>query len=44
METYISDDIAQSDLPWSFRFYDPVLKIVDSEISDESRQFFNLKA
>jgi len=44
METSISDDITQSDLPWSFRFYDPVLKIVDAEISDESRQFFNLKA
>ena len=44
METIIADDLSQSDLPASFRYYDSVLRIIDADISDESRQFFNLKA
>ena len=42
-ETYIPSDLSTRDLPVSFRFYDPVLKMVDNLIDPNTRQYFNLR-
>ena len=40
----IPDDLSQSDLPLSFRYYDPILSHVDQRLSIDAKQYFNLKA
>ena len=42
-EVYIPKSFNQSDLPISFRYYDPIMKIVEDEMSDEKKMYFKLK-
>lgn len=35
--------LSQDHLPLSMRFYDPILHIVDTEISDDKKEFFYSK-
>ena len=35
--------LSQDHLPLSMRFYDPILHIVDMEISDDKKEFFYSK-
>ena len=40
---YIPNELRQDDLPLSFRFYDPVLRIIFTGCSDNRKEFFALK-
>ena len=40
MEVLIPKMIRQNDLPISFRYYDPVIKIIHSSMSTEKRGYF----
>ena len=42
-EVIIPTELLQSDLPLSFKFYDPVLKIIQEQINLETKDFFTLK-
>lgn len=39
-EVFIPYTLSQDHLPLSMRFYDPILHIVDLEISDDKKEFF----
>ena len=42
-ETFIPEELAQRHLPFSFRYYDPVLAMLQENLSRERREFFALK-
>ena len=42
-EVLIPRQFSQEDIPWSFRYYDPIMSIVDGMLSPDSKQFFNLR-
>mmetsp|Transcript_21305 Transcript_21305/g.32979 ORF Transcript_21305/g.32979 Transcript_21305/m.32979 type:complete len:82 (-) Transcript_21305:1133-1378(-) len=42
-EVFIPHELSQDKLPLSFRFYDPVLKIIHTNMSHERKQYFSLK-
>ena len=37
LEAFIPQELSVSHLPYSFRFYDPILAIINSKIDDEYR-------
>jgi hypothetical protein len=39
-EVFIPKDLSQVNMPMSFRYYDPIIKIILKKMSVESRQFF----
>ena len=43
LEIFIPRDFQQNELPNSFRYFDPILQIVQESISKERKQFFLLK-
>ena len=43
-EVFIPRELAQKQLPLSFRFYDPILKMVQELICDDKKDFFVLKS
>ena len=43
-EVLIPSDLAQLDLPWSYRFYDPIMSNVDARLSRDVKQYYNLQA
>lgn len=43
LETFIPAELAQNHLPFSFKYYDPILAIVQENVSKERREFFTLK-
>jgi hypothetical protein len=42
-EVYIPKALSQDQLPYSFRFYDPILMLINSKTPDERVQFFNVQ-
>ena len=36
-EVYIPRDLAQDDLPWSFRYYDPIMNLAETTMSQEAK-------
>ena len=42
-ESYIPRELSHDSLPYSFRFYDPIIQIVDRHFSKDSRTYFSLK-
>jgi len=42
-EVFIPKELSQKSLPVSFRFYDPIIKIVQGLISDDTQEFLLLK-
>ena len=42
-EAFIPVELSQKSLPLSFRFYDPILKMVRELISEDSQDFLLLK-
>jgi hypothetical protein len=40
MEIMIPENLGQTSQPLSFRFYDPILSIVQENISDDRKEFF----
>lgn len=40
-EVFILNDISQRNLPLSFRYYDPIIKIIFSKMTKESKEFYN---
>lgn len=40
---FIPKELSQDHLPLSFRFYDPILMMIQEKVSDESREHFNLQ-
>ena len=39
-EIYIPSSLTQDRLPYSFRFYDPILALVNENISENRREFY----
>ena len=42
-EVLIPKDLSQDHLPMSFRYYDPLIKIVQDKMADEKRDYYKLK-
>lgn len=42
-EVFIPKDLSQDQLPLSFRFYDPLIQIVQTRMSEHRKDFFKLK-
>ena len=42
-EVFIPPDLSIKALPMSYRFYDPIFHIVESLVSNEKKQIFNMK-
>jgi mannose-6-phosphate isomerase class I len=42
-EVYISPDLSQKQLPLSFRYYDPLILIVQERMSDDRKDYFKMK-
>lgn len=42
-EVFIPKELSQDHLPQSFRFYDPILMLIQERVSNESRKHFNLQ-
>ena len=42
-EVYIPGDLSQDQLPYSFRYYDPVMMFAQDAVSDYKRDYFNVK-
>jgi hypothetical protein len=42
-ETFIPKGLSQDDLPWSFRYYDPIQAIIQEMVSDDRRAYFTLR-
>ena len=42
-EVYIPHELNQDRLPHSFRYYDPIIRFVEDNISEDRREFFLLK-
>ena len=43
VEAIIPKQLRQDDLPMSFRFYDPILRIIDKFMPNCKKEYFNLK-
>ena len=43
LEIFIPKDLSQDQLPYSFRFYDPILSLINENLSSNRREFFNLR-
>ncbi len=39
-ESYIPKELAQDNLPYSMRFYDPILQIIQEKISEDRKVYF----
>lgn len=42
-EVFIPNQLSQDHLPLSMRYYDPILQIVDLEISNDKKEYFYSK-
>lgn len=42
-EVFIPKELSQDHLPLSFRFYDPILMLIQEQVSEESRELFNIQ-
>ena len=42
-DVFIPQDLSQNRLPWSFRYYDPLLLNVTERMGDEKKDFFKLQ-
>ena len=42
-ECFIPKDLSQDSLPISFRYYDPVISLVQENTSEVKREYFSLK-
>ena len=42
-EVFIPNELSQDRLPYSFRYYDPILNFVQDNITDDKRDFYLLK-
>jgi len=42
-EVFILSDLSQRNLPLSFRYYDPIIKIVFNRMTQESKQYFSMQ-
>lgn len=42
-EIFVPTELNFSNLPMSFQFYDPILQIIQHDISDERKEFFLLR-
>ena len=42
-QVYIPHELNQDRLPYSFRYYDPILRFVEENIDEDRREFFLLK-
>ena len=42
-EVFIPKELSQDHLPLSFRYYDPILMMIQEKVSDESREHFNIQ-
>ena len=42
-EIVIPKELSQKQMSFSYRFYDPILKIIQDECSDSKRDFYSLK-
>lgn len=40
---FIPNELRQDDLPLSFKYYDPILRIINQECSDDRKEYFALK-
>ena len=43
-ETFIPDDLSQSSLPYSMRYYDAILAMIQERFSDEIRNLFVMRS
>jgi hypothetical protein len=43
MESLIPNDLSQDKLPYSFRFYDPIIAIIQENISDNKKEKLEFK-
>ena len=43
IETFIPPDLSQDALPFSFRFYDPIIALIQENISNHTRETLSLK-
>ena len=42
-EVFIPNELSQDRLPYTFRYYDPILNFVQDNITDDKRDFYLLK-
>jgi hypothetical protein len=42
-ETFIPAELAQDHLPFSFRYYDPILAIVQENLARDRKEYFTIK-
>jgi hypothetical protein len=42
-EVFIPKDLSQDQLPLSYRYYDPLIQIVQDRMADDRKDFFKLK-
>ena len=42
-EVWIPKDLSQNNLPYSFRFYDPIIHFIYKYIADDKREVFSTK-
>ena len=42
-ESFIPQELSQDHLPASYKFYDPIVQIIESSISDDRKEFFYSK-
>ena len=43
MAVYIPQELSQRNLPFSYKFYDPILSIIQDELPHETKQFFSVQ-
>lgn len=43
MEVYILDDLSQRNLALSYRYYDPIMKIIFNKMSNDCKHYFTKK-
>ena len=43
-EVFIMDDLSQRKLPLSFRYYDPIIKIIFNRMTEDSKLYFSQQA
>jgi hypothetical protein len=39
-ESFIPGELCQDHLPWSYRFYDPILEVVQNYIDEDRKEYF----
>jgi hypothetical protein len=42
-EVFIPTELSQDDFPMSFRYYDPILNVLDDTISNERKELFFIR-